>query len=69
MLDAFEQACAELGYPHVHLERFTPPEQMATKESDSYTVALKNTGLTLKIEPGQSLLDAILNAGIAVIWR
>ena len=65
MLDAFEQACAELGYPHVHLERFTPPEQVAAKASDSYTATLKKSGLTLKIEPGQSLLDVILKAGVA----
>ena len=65
MLDAFEQACAELGYPHVHLERFTPPEQAAAKASDSYTATLKKSGLTLKIESGQSLLDVILKAGVA----
>ena len=45
--------------------RWTPPEQAAAKASDSYTATLKKSGLTLKIEPGQSLLDVILKAGVA----
>ncbi|PIG09018.1 PDR/VanB family oxidoreductase [Comamonas sp. 26] len=64
MLDAFEQACAALGHAHLHLERFSPPEQAAPAASGSYTAMLKKSGLTLKVETGQSLLDAILDAGV-----
>jgi len=64
MLSAFEEACADLGYAHMHLERFSPPEQVVPVASSGYTATLKKTGLTLKIESGQSLLDAILAAGV-----
>lgn len=65
MLDAFEQTCADLGYTHVHVERFSPPEQQAAATGGSYTAVLKKSDLSLKIESGQSLLDAILAAGVA----
>ncbi|TLX54889.1 oxidoreductase [Stutzerimonas nosocomialis] len=64
MLDAFEQTCERLGYPHAHIERFAAAElPPAADAQDSYSVELKRSGKTLEIGPGDNLLEALLNAG------
>ncbi|MFC3608191.1 PDR/VanB family oxidoreductase [Stutzerimonas tarimensis] len=64
MLDAFEGACERLGYPHAHIERFAAAElPPAVDAQGSYSVELKRSGKTLQMEPGQNLLDALLEAG------
>lgn len=63
MLDAFEQACAELGHPHAHIERFAAVEiKAATDARHNYTVELKRSGKTLTITPEISLHKALLAA-------
>ena len=64
MLDAFENTCESLGYPNAHIERFAATELPPSEDAQSrYSVELKKTGKTLSIEPGLSLLDALLEAG------
>lgn len=65
MLDAFEQTCEELGYANVHLERFGGATVKANVgEQSGYTAVLKKSGIQLEIQPGKSLLDTILEAGV-----
>ncbi len=66
MLNAFEAACAAHGYPEVHIERFAADPSVAAVQDGEYTVALASTGSELKVPAGKSLLDALLEAGIAV---
>jgi len=64
MLDAFEQTCERLGYPHAHIERFTAAEVAAAEDAqDSYSVELSKSGKTVSVEPGLNLLDVLLEAG------
>ena len=64
MLDAFEQTCERLGYPHAHIERFTAAEVAASEDAqDSYSVELSKSGKTVSVEPGLNLLDVLLAAG------
>lgn len=64
MLDAFEQACESLGYPHAHIERFTAAEVAPSEDAqDSYSVELSRSGKTVSVEPGLNLLDVLLEAG------
>ncbi|WP_043202702.1 PDR/VanB family oxidoreductase [Pseudomonas putida] len=64
MLDAFEQACERLGYPHAHIERFTAAEVAPSQDAqDSYSVELSKSGRTVSVEPGLNLLDVLLEAG------
>jgi len=64
MLDAFEQTCERLGYPHAHIERFTAAEVAASEDAqDSYSVELSKSGKTVSVEPGWNLLDVLLEAG------
>jgi len=67
MLDAFEQTCERLGYPHAHIERFTAAEVAAAADAqDSYSVELSKSGKTVSVEPGLNLLDVLLEAGCDV---
>ena len=64
MLDAFEQACERLGYPHAHIERFSATEVAPSADAqDSYSVELSKSGKTVSVEPGWNLLDVLLEAG------
>jgi ferredoxin-NADP reductase len=67
MLDAFEQACEDLGYANSHVERFAPVpiQPHATTSGAGYSVELRRSAITLQVPAGGSLLDALLDAGIA----
>ena len=67
MLDAFEASCAQLGYGHVHIERFAAVEVAPSADAlDSYEVELKRSGKTLQVDAGMVLLDVLLEAGCDV---
>lgn len=63
MLDAYTAACAGRAADHVHLERFASDQAAAT--GGGYTVQLVRSGRTLAIAPGQTILHAVQEAGIA----
>jgi len=70
MLDAFERVCAELGYAHVHIERFAAAEEAtnpAQPEADAggYSVELRRSARTLHVPAGKPLLDVLLEAGVS----
>jgi vanillate O-demethylase ferredoxin subunit len=65
MLDAFEQACAARPAARVHVERFSAPDNTATADG-AYTVELAKSKRTLIVQPGQTLLQALLAAGLTV---
>lgn len=68
MLDSFEQICADLALPHVHIERFAakPAAQADAAERAPYEVVLAQSGRKLNVAAGQSLLDALLAHGVKV---
>ena len=61
MLAAFEAAMAGRPPGQIHLERFTAAP---VPERETFQVRLARSGLSLDVEPGQSILDAVLNAGV-----
>lgn len=68
MLAAYEQAGARqsIAADHIHLERFSPAQDApaALQDGDgAFTVELANSGMTVDVAPGQSLLQALLDAG------
>lgn len=67
MLQAFEQACATLGFKNVHVERFSAAPAVAdpAPTQASYTVELRKSGRTLEVSSARPLLDSLLEAGIA----
>ncbi|MDA7419197.1 PDR/VanB family oxidoreductase [Xenophilus arseniciresistens] len=64
MLDAFTAACAGLPPQRVHLERFAASQEAATE--GGYEVQLARSGRTLQVEPGRTLLDTLLDAGVQI---
>jgi ferredoxin-NADP reductase len=65
LLTAVEQRCA--GRP-LHVERFAPKEQGEPVRTDSFEVELARTGRTLTVSPGTSILRAVEEAGVEVLW-
>jgi ferredoxin-NADP reductase len=68
LLTAIEQRCP--GRP-LHLERFAPrdpKEQGEPVRTDSFEVELARSGRTLTVPPGRSILRAVEDAGVEVLW-
>lgn len=66
MLAAFEANCAELGLPHVHIERFAAAAPVDAIQGSEYVAQLSRSQKTVLVPAGKSLLDALLEAGIDV---
>jgi Flavodoxin reductases (ferredoxin-NADPH reductases) family 1 len=67
MLDAFEAATARLPSGQVHLERFSAEPQTAAEDAlDAFEVVLAQSGQVLAVEPGISILDTLLDAGVDI---
>jgi len=64
MLDAFTAACHGLAPQRVHLERFSASQEAAT--AGGYEVTLARSGKHLSVEPGKTLLDTLLDAGVPI---
>lgn len=64
MLAAFERATAALPAARVHLEYFAAKEEIA--RDGGFEVELARSGRVLQIQAGQSILDAVLEAGVDV---
>lgn len=65
LLDTYTQLAADAGWPaaRVHLERFAAPEQ---DPGDPFSVRLASTGERLDVPSGVSLLERLLDHGVAV---
>jgi tetrachlorobenzoquinone reductase len=65
MLEAFEAACANRPKARVHLERFSAPDIVAAT-GGAYTVELAKSKRSIIVQPGQTLLQALRDAGLTV---
>jgi vanillate O-demethylase ferredoxin subunit len=63
MMDIFEKAAAARDPKTVHVEYFAAKQAPAA--AGGFTVELRKSGKTLTILPGKTILDAVLDAGIA----
>ena len=62
LLDAFETATAALPRDCVHLERFANTQAAAT--DGGFSVRLARSGRSVAVAAGQSILDALIAAGV-----
>jgi tetrachlorobenzoquinone reductase len=62
MLEAFEAATAGRPPSHVHVEYFKAKEKPAAE--GGFDVKLARSNRTIKVQPGKTILDALLDAGI-----
>lgn len=66
MLDAFRSACAAHGIDEarVHFEYFSSANERAT--GGGFDVILAKSGITLRVDEGNTILQTVLSAGIDV---
>jgi ferredoxin len=69
LLKAVEERCAD-GWPAgaLHLERFKAKEIQADAPSGSFEVVLQQSGLTVTVPPDRSILQAVEEAGVQVLY-
>ena len=66
MLEAFEAATADRPNDHVHVEYFQAKEKPAV--AGGFEVKLARSNRTITVEAGKSILNALLDAGIAASY-
>lgn len=64
MLDAFVAINADRPKGHAHIEYFSAETELATE--GGYTLELARSGKTLVVEEGETMLDALLSAGVNI---
>jgi ferredoxin-NADP reductase len=64
MLAAFEAATASIDSSRVHVEYFTPRHKASLE--GQFVVELAQSGIEVPVAPGQSILEAIREAGVDV---
>jgi ferredoxin-NADP reductase len=67
LLDAVEEAFAGRVGVSVHLERFTPKEAGAPLLNGPFEVELQQTGATVTVTEGRTILEAVEEAGAFVL--
>jgi vanillate O-demethylase ferredoxin subunit len=65
MLAAFETACASRPPHRVHLERFSAPDNVAAT-GGAYIVELAKSKRSITVQSGQTLLQALQDAGLKI---
>lgn len=64
MLDAFVAINADRPAGHAHIEYFSAETELATE--GGYTLELARSGKTVPVEEGETMLDALLGAGVDI---
>lgn len=64
MLDAFVAINSERPEGHAHIEYFSAETELATE--GGYTLELARSGKTIEVQEGETMLDALLTAGVNV---
>lgn len=65
MLNAFEEACAQLGCANTHIERFVAVAVKTESVSTGFEVVCAKSQKTVQVPPGKSILDAMLDVGLS----
>jgi ferredoxin-NADP reductase len=66
MIDDFEQASRDWPDDRVHIERFVPPPLAADPDARPYTLVLSRSDREVAVAAGQTMLAALLDAGIDI---
>ena len=66
LLHAVEEQSAHWGAEALRLERFKARDDLPDDPGTAFEVVLDRSGISLTVEPGQSILDAVAAAGVAV---
>ena len=64
MLDAFVATNCDRPKGHAHIEYFSAETEVATE--GGYTLELAKSGKTISVDEGETMLDALLSAGVDI---
>lgn len=67
LLDAVTAACAHWPAHSLHTERFVAKEQPAPVRDSAFEVALLQSGASVTVPPGRTVLDAVRDVGVDVL--
>lgn len=67
MLDALESHCKDWPTGALRLEHFTAKEHGEPARQDAFEVELASSGVTVTVQPGVSVLDAIQSVGVNLL--
>ncbi|MFF9180484.1 PDR/VanB family oxidoreductase [Streptomyces misionensis] len=68
LLKAVEERCADWPPSTLHVERFAPKELQAPVRDGAFEVELAQTGITVTVPPDKSVLQAVEEAGVQVLF-
>lgn len=64
MLNVFEATCLQLGFVHVHVERFSGVDVAAIDQSNGFEVVCQKSQRVVHVPAGKSILDVLLEEGM-----
>ncbi|AEF40708.1 PDR/VanB family oxidoreductase [Hoyosella subflava] len=70
LMDAVEKLCSHWPEGSLHLERFAARKQTGEEAAaglDSYQVVCQRSGITVAVEPGISMLEALEDADVPIL--
>jgi len=67
LISAVEEATDHWPLGALHVERFKPRDAIHDRQDTAFQVVLRRSGLTLTVEPGQTILEAVAAAGVTVV--
>lgn len=67
LLDAAERAAAGFPTGALHTERFVNTEVIDQEDDHAFDVELSLAGMTVRVEPGVSILESIRSAGVPTV--
>ncbi|MFC7655485.1 PDR/VanB family oxidoreductase [Pseudonocardia benzenivorans] len=67
LLAAVEERCGRESGTNLHLERFAPKQDVLGGPESTFTVELAESGMTLEVPPGRSILEVAEEAGVFVM--
>jgi ferredoxin-NADP reductase len=67
LLATVERRCADYPVGQLRTERFVPRQNPAPARTEPFQLELCRSGRTVEVAPGQSVLDALADAGVHVL--
>jgi len=68
LLDAVEERSKAWPKGAFHFERFSPKKSVDLTQDSSFEVELRNSGISVQVHAGQSILDAVREMGASIAF-
>ncbi|WCT73086.1 PDR/VanB family oxidoreductase [Sphingomonas naphthae] len=68
MAAMFEALCADRPADQVRLERFAADAPPLSEDDGAFEVSLARSGTIVRVEPGETMLEALIGAGVDILY-